>query len=383
MISRFAVLFTGLALTFTLNRARAQVPIISSFNQNGVLVCTNLSPGSTAAVARASSPEGPWLTDIPGLNAITVSTNGSIQVNVPIGNEATMFYRVLGVPASNPDAGMALIPAGSFIMGDTVDAIPDAMPTNIYVSAFYMDTNLVSYGQWQSVYAYATNNGYVFDNAGSAKNNAINQPVQTINWYDAIKWCNARSQSAGLAPIYYTDAGLSQIYTNGDATNVYPNWTANGYQLPTEAEWEKAARGGLSGLRFPWGDNISESQANYEGDTELFNYDFGPDGDNSNFDGGRQPYTSPVGYFPANEYGLNDMAGNLQEWCWDWYGTPYGQPTTNNPTGPANPSPVNPYRILRGGCWDFYAIIARCADRSYGTPISAANTIGFRCIKSP
>jgi formylglycine-generating enzyme len=157
---------------------------------------------------------------------------------------------------------MALIPAGSFTMGDTLDGETDAIPATVYVSAFYMDTNLVSSNQWQSVYTYATNQGYAFVNAGSGK--AANHPVETVDWYDCVKWCNARSQQAGLTPVYYTDAGLTQLFTSGDnGTTVYANWGANGYRLPTEAEWEKAARGGLSGQRFPWGDLISETNANY------------------------------------------------------------------------------------------------------------------------
>ena len=134
-------------------------------------------------------------------------------------------------------------------------ALSDAIPTNVYVSAFYMDTNLVSYSQWQSVYSYATSHGYGFDDAGSGK--AANHPVQTVDWYDVVKWSNARSQQAGLTPVYYTDAGLTQVYTNGNVDAVYANWAASGYRLPTEAEWEKAARGGLSGQRFPWGNTIS------------------------------------------------------------------------------------------------------------------------------
>jgi formylglycine-generating enzyme len=238
-----------------------------------------------------------------------------------------------------------------------------------------MDTNLVSYSQWQTVYNWAATNGYGFDNAGAGK--AANNPVQTVDWYDCVKWSNARSQQAGLTAVYYTDAGLTQVYTNGEVTP-YVNWGASGYRLPTEAEWEKAARGGLSGQRFPWGDTISESQANYVGDTfgsdvngvAGYSYDLGPNGYNALFDTGGEPYTSPVGYFAANGYGLYDMAGNVEEWCWHWYGTPYGQPTTTNPTGPASGS----FRVLRGGSWIDVAYYARCAYRNdVGYPSSGVS----------
>jgi formylglycine-generating enzyme len=269
-------------------------------------------------------------------------------------------------------SGMALIPARAFTMGDNLDGEGDATPISVTVSAFYMDANLVSYSQWQSVYYWATNHGFGFANAGSGK--AANHPVQTVDWYNTVKWCNARSQQAGKTPVYYTDAGLTQVYTNGEVTP-YVNWTASGYRLPTEAEWEKAARGGLSGQRFPWGNVITESLASYKGETASYNYDLGPNGYNAAFTNGVTPYTSPVGYFAPNGHGLYDMAGNVFEWCWDWYGTPY--PGGSDPRGPASGS----FRVLRSGHWNANALYPRVANRGLNVPSAANNSTGFRCVR--
>jgi formylglycine-generating enzyme required for sulfatase activity len=256
---------------------------------------------------------------------------------------------------------MALIPAGTYLIGDVADTNynGDATPTNVYVSAFYVDTNLVNYGQWQSVYTYATNHGYSFTNSGSAKEtNQLVQPVETVDWYDTVKWCNARSQKANLAPVYFTDPGFTQIYTNGEIDAIYANWQAKGYRLPTEAEWEKAARGGFKGLRFPVG------------------Y------------GTIAPFTTPVGTFAANGYGIYDMAGNLEEWCWDWYdanlsdaGSPYAGGLDPRGT-PSNLYGANGGRVLRSGAWNDLAPSLRCANRSFVLPSSADAGKGFRSVRN-
>lgn len=280
---------------------------------------------------------------------------------------------------------MAYIPAGTFQMGDTflTDGSTDELPVHsVHISAFFMDKFEVSREKWVDAYTWAIGHGYDFAHSGSFK--AVNHPVHTINWYDTVKWCNARSEKEGLTPCYYTDAGQTTVYRSGSLslTNANVKWTANGYRLPTEAEWEKAARGGLNAKRFPWGDTISQTQANYYGSTSSYNYDLGPNGYNPiGSIGGTSPATSPVSSFAANGYGLYDMSGNIWEWVWDWYdSTYYGQPaaTQDNPRGPAAGSS---YRVLRGGGWNSSATYARCADRSSSVPDVASFLIGFRCVR--
>ena len=314
----------------------------------------------------------------------TVVTNGASGVTLS-GTLSGNGAGLTNLPASvvtAPPPGMALIPAGAFTMGDTLDGLGNALPTNVTVSAFYMDVNLVSWSQWKSVYYWATNHGYSFVNAGSGK--GANHPVQKVDWYDSVKWSNARSEQAGKVPVYYTDAGLTAVYKTGEVT-VYAKWTANGYRLPTEAEWEKAARGGLSGQRFPWGNVIDGSLANYYAATSSFSYDLGPNGFNEiGSVGGLSPGTSPVGSFAANGYGLYDMAGNVLGWCWDWYAGP-AYPAGSPYLGGSDPrGPVGPLsnRVLRGGVWLSGAYNARCANRDEGDyPHIAMNYIGFRCVR--
>ncbi len=276
---------------------------------------------------------------------------------------------------------MVLIPAGSFLMGATTnvghETIVGAVPQHtVTVSAFYMDKTEVTKARWDEVYTWATSHGYTFDNVGSGK--ATNHPVHTVNWYDAVKWCNARSERDGFTPCY-TNNGVT--FKTGTSTSVVCTWSATGYRLPTEAEWEKAARGGAASRRFPWsdGNTIQHARANYTADPGSYAYDTSPtSGGHPSYSTGGTPYTSPVGSFAPNGYGLYDVAGNVHEWCWDWISfSYYASSPAENPTGPASGTS----RVRRGGSWNITADVPRCAQRDFGGPGSGYNYLGFRCVR--
>jgi formylglycine-generating enzyme required for sulfatase activity len=262
------------------------------------------------------------------------------------------------------------IPAGSFTMGRTSgDTDSDAPPVTVNVSAFYMGKYEVTKAEWDEVRAWAVNNGYSDLAVGKGWVSDSNYPVHSVSWWDVIKWCNARSQKEGLTPCYTVSASVMK--TGMVAPTV--NWTANGYRLPTEAEWEKAARGGVSGRRFPWGtDTISHSQANF--------FNNGGETYQSGTTWMHPTYSvwSPVGSFAANGYGLHDMAGNVFEWCWDWYGASTYVDNATDPRGVASGS----RRVLRGGSWNGFATHCRAATRYTSTPSNAYGDYGLRVARS-
>ena len=275
-----------------------------------------------------------------------------------------------------PPPGMAYIPAGTFQMGDNFNEIgADALPVHqVSVSGFFMDKFEVTKELWQLVQTWGQGHGYSIS-AGSYTANG--HPVQSITWYDAVKWCNARSEKEGLTQAYYTDDAQTLVYRTGniDLTNAKVKWTANGYRLPTEAEWEKAARGGALGLRYPWGNTIAGSQANFSSSGDAFE--------------GQTPGTTPVGYYNgsqiptgvdmANGYGLYDMAGNVWEWCWDWYGgSYYADPAAgSNPHGPS----TGTSRMIRGGSWTETTNNLRVMNRYPLGSQFITSAVGVRCVR--
>jgi formylglycine-generating enzyme required for sulfatase activity len=293
---------------------------------------------------------------------------------------------------------MVYVPEGLFSMGDSFGEgdLLERPVHKVWVSSFLMDTHEVTKTVWGEVYDWARTKGYSFKNAGSGK--GPDHPVHRVSWYDCVKWCNARSEKEGLQPVYYTSdrtVDRKRVYRIGDVElqNQWVDWMGNGYRLPTEAEWEYAARGGAAGRRFPWSDvdTIDHSRANYW--SSGLDYDKSPTrGLHPLFQTREAPRTSPVGSFAPNGYGLYDMAGNVWEWCWDWHDSAYGPEARyfkiGNNAGQGYRDPHGPttgsHRVHRGGAWrGDSAEICNCrvALRGESYPYTASNDMGFRTVR--
>ena len=161
----------------------------------------------------------------------------------------------------------AAIPAGSYQRGDATAEIFDSIfrgVQTVTLGGYSMATTVTTRSQWDAVRTWAAAHGYADLAEGDGR--AGDHPVHTVSWYDVVKWCNAASEHDGLKPCYTVNG---TVYRTGASDAVACDWQADGYRLPTEAEWEVAARGGLQRKRFPWGDTISHDQANYIADPKL------------------------------------------------------------------------------------------------------------------
>jgi formylglycine-generating enzyme required for sulfatase activity len=262
-------------------------------------------------------------------------------------------------------AGMVRISGGTFTMGSPWNEperdVEDGPQHRVTVSTFYMGKYEVTQREWREVMG---NN--------PSKFKGDNLPVENVSWYDAVEYYNKRSQREGLTPAYTINK------TRRDPQNVAMydeikwlvtwNRNADGYRLPTEAEWEYACRAGTT-TPFSTGNNITTSQANYDG-----NYPY-----NNNAKGAYREKTVNVGSFAPNDWGLYDMHGNVSEWCWDWFGGDYSSGAQTNPVGHA----TGAFRVLRGGSWDgLGARNLRSADRSFVIPSYWDDDLGFRLVRN-
>ena len=245
----------------------------------------------------------------------------------------------------NDSAEVVLIPAGEFLMGGADDkARGNEQPVHpVYVDEFYMDKYLVTNAQYK-----------VFVDANPQRKDLIPDAYQSgfylSNWKGG-----SYPDGKGNHPV----TGVSW-----DAAMAYARWA--GKRLPTEAEWEKAARGGLVGMKYPWGNTVDENLANYDENV----------GD-----------TTPVGHYAPNGYGLYDMSGNVWEWCLDAYeetfyaNSPHRNPGAGGQVGNDFTS-IKVNRVLRGGSWFNSAQSLRVASRNWSSPSFTSSDYGFRCVRA-
>ncbi len=312
------------------------------------------SDGGTTWTVPATALTGAVGTNVtPGTN-LRVTWNAGLDWNNQTSAQTKFRFKVSDFL---PDlADFAMIPGGNFTMGDSLDGMTNATPHTVNVSAFYMQKKGVTKADWDAVRSWGMGHGYTDLAAGAGT--AADHPVQTVSWYDGVKWCNAKSEIEGLTPCYYTDAAQTAVFKTGanNIDNTMVKWSANGYRLPTEAEREKAARGGLIGKRYPNGDSITTTDANYNNSVGS---------------------TTAVGTYAPNGFGIYDMAGNVWEWCWDGYDAGYyGVSPATDPNGPSGS-----YRVLRGGNWGDCAADCRVAYRITGSPGDTYDGFGIRPVR--
>ena len=374
----------------TVDSALSTVSVVISPTITTQPTSPTISAGGTVSLSVVASGTEPltyqWYQGSVGATNIPVGTNSAsfttpalvattpywVRVSNAAGTVDSVQATVAIAAAPESFAGFSLIPAGSFTMGDSLDGYGDAPPVGVIVSEFHIGRYEVTKALWDQVRTWGLDHGYLDLLPGIAKN--PEHPVQQITWWDALKWCNALSEMNDLTPVYTESGAVMKIGTSDPEVN----WSANGYRLPTEAEWEKAARGGLVGKRFPWGDQISHDDANFwNGGGES--YQSGTTGYHPLYYINTQPSASPVGSFAPNGFGLYDTAGNVSEWCWDLFASQIYAGGAIDPKGGDSGS----NRVIRGGGWSGGdAEDCRVAMRGYYVSTNAADTIGFRLVRS-
>lgn len=322
--------------------------ILVSLESNGVLLVEGMEPGTDCAIEWAARLDGGFTNNPAPFAGLVADSNGVVQIDIP------MFFRVKGIAEGTIPDGMVKIPVG-VNSGTDPDFGPYSL-TNEFV--FYMDSKEVTQELWDTVYDWAETNGYDFSGAKLSK--GPDHPVHSVSWYDCVKWCNARSEMDGKPPCYTVDGGT---YRSGDREPDC-DLDVSGYRLPTGDEWQYAARGGASGLRFPWGDTITHSEANYDADSSSYSYDTSPtQGTHPIYNEGDRPQTNPVDAFSANGYGLYNIVGNVCEWSTEWH-----------------PDHIDSRRMLLGGAWNNPADFARCGRPNRQFPVATTDQQGFRTI---
>jgi formylglycine-generating enzyme required for sulfatase activity len=274
--------------------------------------------------------------------------------------------------SATPPSHMVFVQGGTFSMGDQFgDGSDDEKPHSVTVSDFYISKYEVTFDEFDAFCA-ATGREKPSDRDWGRGR----RPVIYVDWYDAVEYCNWLSQKENLTPVYTIDK--SRQDPNNSNSSDTKKWTvtrnssANGYCLPTEAEWEYAARERGKKVRFGNGrDVIDPSEINFDARSDYKK--------SYSVVGEYRRKTVSVDDLSANSLGLKHISGNVWEWCWDWYDAKYYAQSdgARNPSGPTSGS----YRVLRGGAWNDLPEICRAAGRNLRDPYGRNVNVGFRVVR--
>lgn len=268
-----------------------------------------------------------------------------------------------------------IVPAGIFAMGSPPDenghGSNETLHSVIFANPLLVEKTEATWAEWNAVRAQAARfgyndlpigrNGYNGDGTGT-------HPVTEVSWWDVIKWCNLRSESEGLLPVYFTSTALDSAHVLRNGTPpVFANWNSAGYRIPTESEWENLCRAGtntafFNGPRAVYGIGDADATLDQSG---WYAYTSGGN-------------TQPVGTKPANAWGIHDVHGNVWEWCWDLYADDYPPDLVTDPHG----ATTGGDRVLRGGSFHMTSYWCRSAQRAWHNPTQRQWYLGFRIVRS-
>lgn len=243
----------------------------------------------------------------------------------------------------NHSPEMVFVEGGTFQMGSDEGESDEKPVHNVTLNSFLISKYEVTQELWESVMG---NRPSYFK--GSKR------PVEFVNWCEAVEFCNKLSEKEGLQKAY-----------SGSRDNITCDFDVNGYRLPTEAEWEYAARGGKKSKGYTYSGSNNLNEVGWYGAS------------NNSGNRSKEEGTSGVGKKQPNELGIYDISGNVWEWCWDRYGD-YSSGSQTNPGGPSAGSA----RVCRGGCWYYNVEYCRIVDRNCYTPDSSHEGLGFRLART-